>query len=168
MAGQRGGRPKGGRSPPSDGLGAPKRGTERGAGWRTHYAAPTRPPVRVSGSRTSPTKGFVSCWIRRAEPCHELPGVLGVGRPMGSVGSSAERAAGAALPGPVLFVSTACGGFTTDTRHKFGAFLTSARVVQPCLVLRSTYNRRICVRPMPKIPTLSHLRSTPCKSIRER
>ena len=31
--------------------------TERGTGRRTHYAAPTRPPVCVSGSRTRPTLG---------------------------------------------------------------------------------------------------------------
>ena len=41
---------------PSGGLGAPARGNERGTGRRTHYAAPTRPPVCVSGSRTRPTR----------------------------------------------------------------------------------------------------------------
>ena len=104
---------------PSGGLGSPARGNERGTGRRTHYAAPTRPPVCVSGSRTRPTLGgelpamvpcddctgwmyWGSCWIRRrsrATSCRE--------RAMGSVGSSAERRR--PLPGPVLLCQP-CGG----------------------------------------------------------
>ena len=66
------------------------------------YAAPTRPPVRICGSHTRPTRGIVSCRIRRqsrATSCQEWA--------MGSVGSSAERRR--PLPGPVLLCQP-CGG----------------------------------------------------------
>ena len=93
---------RGGGSRPFGRSRGPLSGTERGPGRRTHYAAPTRPPVCVSGSRSRPTGGLG----RVGSGVGAVPRVAGSGR-WGSVGSSAWRRR--PLPGPVLLCQP-CGG----------------------------------------------------------
>ncbi len=86
---------------------------ERSRSAHPLYAAPTRPPVRVSGSHTRPTWGSRVVLDPASEPClawsHELP--VRSGRWGLTVGSSAEHRR--PLPGPVLLCQP-CGGHLSE------------------------------------------------------